>query len=74
MYVYVMFFSYIANVSVSKIVANRGDFKNINPDVYTAFVDFDIEMMVKLLRSNQEILRKVTLDVVQFLWRVYGAS
>ena len=35
--------AYIARVSVSKVVANRGDFKNINPDVYTAFVDFDIE-------------------------------
>ena len=35
--------AYISEVFVSKIVANRGDFKNINTDVYTAFVDFSIE-------------------------------
>ena len=35
---------YISDVTVSKIIANRGDFKNLNPDVYSAFVDFELEL------------------------------
>ena len=35
---------YIRDVTVSKVIANRGDFKNLNPDVYSAFVDFDLEL------------------------------
>ena len=34
---------YISDTFVSKIIANRGDFQNINTDVYTAFVDFSLE-------------------------------
>tara|TARA_Y100000310_G_scaffold339101_1_gene430729 strand:+ start:2707 stop:3585 length:879 start_codon:yes stop_codon:yes gene_type:complete len=35
---------YVKDVTVSKVIANRGDFKNLNPDVYSAFVDFDLEL------------------------------
>jgi len=35
---------YIGDVTVSKIIANRGDFNNLNPDVFSAFVDFDLEL------------------------------
>ena len=35
---------YIKDVTVSKIIANRGDFNNLNPDVFSAFVDFDLEL------------------------------
>lgn len=35
---------YITDVTVSKIIANRGDFNNLNPDVFSAFVDFDLEL------------------------------
>ena len=35
---------YVQDVSVSKIIANRGDFNNLNPDVFSAFVDFDLEL------------------------------
>lgn len=35
---------YITDVTVSKIIANRGDFKNLNPDIFSAFVDFDLEL------------------------------
>lgn len=33
---------FIDRVTVSKNVANRGDFENLNPNVFSAFVDFDI--------------------------------
>jgi hypothetical protein len=32
----------IDEVRVSKNVANRGDFQNLNPNVFSAFVDFEI--------------------------------
>ena len=35
--------AYITDVFVSKIVSNRGDFQNVNTDVFSAFVDFSIE-------------------------------
>ena len=35
-------YCYIDDVSVSKNVANRGDFQNLNPNVFSAFVDFEI--------------------------------
>jgi len=35
---------YITDVTVSKIIANRGDFKNLNPDIFSAFVDFGLEL------------------------------
>jgi hypothetical protein len=33
---------FIDRVTVSKNIANRGDFENLNPNVFSAFVDFDI--------------------------------
>lgn len=35
-------YCYINEVRVSKNVANRGDFQNLNPNVFSAFVDFEI--------------------------------
>ncbi len=35
-------YCYIDDVSVSKNVANRGDFQNLNPNVFSAFVDFEL--------------------------------
>lgn len=35
-------YCYIDEVNVSKNVANRGDFQNLNPNVFSAFVDFEI--------------------------------
>jgi hypothetical protein len=35
-------YCYIEDVSVSKNIANRGDFQNLNPNVFSAFVDFEI--------------------------------
>jgi hypothetical protein len=32
----------ISEVFVSKVMSNRGDFTNLNPDVYSAFVDFEL--------------------------------
>jgi hypothetical protein len=32
----------ISDVFVSKVMSNRGDFTNLNPDVYSAFVDFEL--------------------------------
>lgn len=32
----------IEDVTVSKNVANRGDFQNLNPNVFSAFVDFEL--------------------------------
>ena len=36
-------YCYINDVSVSKNIANRGDFQNLNPNVFSAFVDFEIQ-------------------------------
>ena len=36
-------YCYIDDVSVSKNVANRGDFQNLNPNVFSAFVDFELQ-------------------------------
>ena len=33
---------YIDRVTVSKNIANRGDFENLNPNVFSAFVDFEL--------------------------------
>ena len=35
-------YCYIDDVTVSKNVANRGDFQNLNPNVFSAFVDFEL--------------------------------
>ena len=35
-------YCYIDDVRVSKNVANRGDFQNLNPNVFSAFVDFEL--------------------------------
>ena len=35
-------YCYIDRVSVSKNIANRGDFENLNPNVFSAFVDFEL--------------------------------
>ena len=35
-------YSYIDRVTVSKNIANRGDFENLNPNVFSAFVDFEL--------------------------------
>jgi len=32
----------ISEVFVSKVMSNRGDFTNLNPDVYSAFIDFEL--------------------------------
>ena len=36
-------YCYINDVTVSKNIANRGDFQNLNPNVFSAFVDFEIQ-------------------------------
>jgi len=36
-------YCYINDVIVSKNIANRGDFQNLNPGVFSAFVDFEIQ-------------------------------
>ena len=35
-------YCYIDDVTVSKNIANRGDFQNLNPNVFSAFVDFEL--------------------------------
>jgi len=35
-------YCYIDRVNVSKNVSNRGDFQNLNPNVFSAFVDFEV--------------------------------
>jgi len=35
-------YCFIDEIRVSKNVANRGDFQNLNPNVFSAFVDFEI--------------------------------
>ena len=35
-------YCYIDRVTVSKNIANRGDFENLNPNVFSAFVDFEL--------------------------------
>ena len=35
-------YCHIDRVTVSKIIANRGDFNNLNPNVFSAFVDFEL--------------------------------
>jgi len=35
-------YCYIDGVNVSKNVSNRGDFQNLNPNVFSAFVDFEV--------------------------------
>lgn len=35
-------YCFIDDVRVSKNVANRGDFQNLNPNVFSAFVDFEL--------------------------------
>ena len=41
----------ISEVFVSKVMSNRGDFTNLNPDVYSAFVDFELRK-VRTPRSS----------------------
>jgi len=35
-------YCFIDRVTVSKNIANRGDFENLNPNVFSAFVDFEL--------------------------------
>ena len=35
-------YCYIDRVTVSKNITNRGDFENLNPNVFSAFVDFEL--------------------------------
>jgi hypothetical protein len=35
-------YMFIDRVTVSKNIANRGDFENLNPNVFSAFVDFEL--------------------------------
>ena len=46
--------TYVEDVSVSKIIANRGEFNNLNTDVYVAFADFSLQKP-RFPRSNNVI-------------------